>query len=147
MDYLERDHELRRPYLERPRCCACGEWSLKQSLVMDGAEELRSYPYLFLDEWEVVPGWSQCGKGDLVFTDGEGRFAVVEVKFIDRARTGKTVKTRRKNYRNKVWAQAREYAEALPRRHPELVVEVIGFAFTNELGPVPVHAVKVALAA
>eukprot|EP00762_Andalucia_godoyi_P004792 ANDGO_07249.mRNA.1 hypothetical protein len=41
-----------------------------------------AHPFLVEYEWEVAESRTDMGKGDLVFTDGGGRFAVVEVKFI-----------------------------------------------------------------
>lgn len=107
------------------------EFKLKRSLVLSSAELLPGFPFLIDDEWDVEPGKTNQGRGDLVFTDGDGRFAVVEVKFIDLGRTGKTVRTKRKNSRNKVIDQAVDYGvKAHERFGPDVKVE--SYSFTNE---------------
>lgn len=42
--------------------------------------ELSNFKYVYDYEWECVPGFSNKGKGDLVFTDGKNRFLIVECK-------------------------------------------------------------------
>ncbi|MEP0949526.1 MULTISPECIES: hypothetical protein [Cyanophyceae] len=71
------------------------EYYLKQKFVANSATFMPDYPYLIDDEWEVETSRTEKGKGDLLFTDGAGRFAVVEVKWIDLegpngSRTGST---------------------------------------------------------
>lgn len=39
---------------------------------------------------------------------------------------------------DKVIEQARRYVQGLRRRHPEIVAQVVAFAYTNERGLVPV---------
>ena len=39
----------------------------------------RLYPFLFLFEWDVVPGLSQHGRGDMVFAGSGANFAVLEI--------------------------------------------------------------------
>lgn len=71
------------------------------------------------------------GRGDLVFADGEGRFAVVEVKFIDLGRSGSTVRAKRTESRKKVVEQARDYASKLAALlGPDVTVEACWY--TNE---------------
>ncbi len=111
---------------------AVGEYGLKRTLVLQRL--LGAYPYVIDDEWEVVPGHTNHGRGDLVFTDGEGRFAVVEVKYIDLEsihRHGPTKRTSNRKKRRKVEDQAREYAAQLIPRLPA-GAEVTAFIFTNE---------------
>jgi len=62
---------------------------------------LPDYPYVIEDEWEVEPGRTDRGRGDLVFTDGAGCFAVVEVKWLDLESTGRTGTTKRTSNRKK----------------------------------------------
>ena len=64
------------------------EFKLKRALVLNVPAELSRFSFLVDDEWEVEPGNTNLGRGDLLFTDGEGAFAVVEVKFIDLGRPG-----------------------------------------------------------
>ena len=110
------------------------EFQLKRELVLRGAADLAPFPLLMDDEWEVEPGNTHFGRGDLVFTDGRGAFAVVEVKHIDLGRSGPTVRAKRTESRSKVVAQARVYAAALPHHYPGLVREVTAFVYTNERG-------------
>lgn len=42
--------------------------------------ELSEFKYIYDYEWEVEPGLSDKGKGDLIFTDGNNNFLVVECK-------------------------------------------------------------------
>lgn len=137
MDHQHRDRVLRsyfagRDWDENP------EFKLKRHLVLKGDPALADWPYVIDDEWEVWPGNTDQGRGDLLFSDGAGRFAVVEVKFIDLGRTGATARSKRTDSRGKVADQARVYAQALPTRYPDQVAAVAAFAFTNEQGLVPV---------
>ncbi len=113
------------------------EFKLKRELVLRSRELLPEFPHLIDDEWEKVPGQTNNGRGDLVFTDGAGRYAVVEVKFIDVARTGKTARTTRNDRRGKVWEQARKYAVDLVGRYADMKL-VRAFVYTNELPGAPV---------
>lgn len=71
------------------------EYKLGRDLVLTAPLALSAYPLVYDYEWEVNQGHSQYGKGDLVFTDGTGRFAIVEVKWIDLETSGRTARTRR----------------------------------------------------
>jgi len=107
------------------------EYALKRKLVMNSPELLPDYPFVLGDEWEAEPNRGEQGKGDLIFSNGEGRFAVVEVKWIDLVRTGKTVRTGRNKDRNKVREQAEKYRDILAAKlGPDCHVE--GYYFTNE---------------
>lgn len=133
MDWSHRDRVLRayfagKDWDENP------EAKLKRQLVLDGHPVLARFPYLIDDEWEVCPGATNLGRGDLVFTDGQGAFAVVEVKYIDRERTGRTARAKRNDSRGKVIDQARSYAAMLSCRYPQDVVAAEPYAFTNESG-------------
>jgi len=93
--------------------CAWG-----REVVLRSAEFLPNYPLLIEYEWEGLPGSTTFGRGDLVFGDGSGHFAVVEVKTIEGS--GK-----RTNRRTKVEEQALRYAAAWERRHPGSVVQAL----------------------
>ncbi len=112
------------------------EFKLKRGLVLRSAELIPGYPFIVDDEWDVVPGKTNNGRGDLVFTDGEGGFAVVEVKYIDLDRSGSTARSKRTDSRKKVVEQAMDYARLLYARvGPAARVEA--YSFTNERpGPV-----------
>lgn len=107
------------------------EFLLKRSLVLNRSELLPTFPFVVDDEWDVVPGKTDQGRGDLVFTDGAGCFAVVEVKFIDLGRSGPTARSKRTGSRKKVVEQAMDYAHLLYARHGA-DAKVEAFSFTNE---------------
>ncbi len=107
------------------------EFALKRELVLRSHDILSEYPFLIDSDWEVYPNMAQNGQGDLIFTDGQKRFAVVEVKWIDTARTGSTVSARRTKNRKKVKEQAAWYRDVLASRLQD-AVKVEGYYFTNE---------------
>lgn len=117
------------------------EFKLKRAFVLASASWLPDHPYLVDDEWDVKPGHPNHGRGDLVFTDGVGRFAVVEVKYIDLERTGKTARVKRTKDRGKVLEQAETYAQDWAAR-TRGDSEVVGFAYTNEGGGDLVEVVR-----
>lgn len=101
------------------------EFLLKRKLVLERNTLLPSYQYIFDDEWEVETSLSNEGKGDLIFTDGSGHFAVIEVKFI-----GKTGNRRIK--RREVEQQAEKYAHHLTKKIKGYL-EIKGFFYTDEV--------------
>ena len=107
------------------------EYTLKRDLVLHSTELLPNYPFLVDDEWEVEANRAQDGKGDLVFTDGEGRYAVVEVKWLDLNGSGKTTRTNRNDKRQKVKKQATIYADEWKQKLGGSV-QVDAYWFTNE---------------
>ena len=135
-DYAKR-HAVLRAYIEGRDWDGNEEFALVRRLVMSGDPQLADVPLLFDYEWEVVAGLSNLGCGDLVFTDGDGRFAVVEVKFIDDTRTGHTVRVKRTKSRKQVREQALTYAGNLRDRLGPSAVSVRGYAYTNQGGLVP----------
>ena len=91
------------------------------------------------DEWDVIDSKTNLGRGDLVFTDGTGCFAVVEVKWIDldsESRMGTTKRTSNRQKRRKVEEQAIEYANKyqakLSANKLIVVKSIAAFYFTNE---------------
>ncbi|WOD37236.1 hypothetical protein [Nodosilinea sp. E11] len=108
---------------------------LKQKFVTNSASFIPDYSYLIDDEWEVEPSRAEQGKGDLLFTDGAGRFAVVEVKWIDLegpngSRTGSTRRVSNRKKRRQVEEQAVRYAQALGRLLDSFS-EIEGYSYTN----------------
>lgn len=89
------------------------------------------------DEWDVVPGAPQHGRGDLLFTDGEGTYAVVEVKHLDVGATGPTARVKRTKKRRQVEAQALTYAAHATARFRG---PAVAFTYTNEHGFRPARA-------
>jgi len=107
------------------------EFALKRELVLKSHDLLPEYPFLIDSDWEVYPNMAQTGQGDLVFADGAGCFAVVEVKWIDMMSTGDTASTRRTKKRKKVKEQAGWYRDVLASRLQD-ALKVEGYYFTNE---------------
>jgi hypothetical protein len=91
----------------RSSATAC-EAALTRRLLARSQELLPDHPYVMLWEWDVVPGLSQYGKGDLVFTDGQGALAVVETKWLGGG-TGRTARNARRKRRRKLDEQAWVY--------------------------------------
>ncbi|EKU97018.1 hypothetical protein Lepto7375DRAFT_1056 [Leptolyngbya sp. PCC 7375] len=90
------------------------------------------------DEWEYEPGQANEGRGDLVFTDGKDRFAVVEVKYLvlnengsATGRKGHTRRTGNTKKRRKVEGQARDYAGKLRAKLGD-AQSVEAYYFTND---------------
>jgi len=78
---------------------------------------LMKYPNIFLHEWYVVEGMSQYGKGDLVFTDGNKKFLIVEVKELS-LNSGRNQCVARTKSRKKVKKQAINYMSAFRKKFP-----------------------------
>jgi hypothetical protein len=111
------------------------EYALKRKFVINSVTFIPDYPYLIDDEWEVEPSRTEQGKGDLLFTDGAGRFAVVEVKWIDLegssgSRTGSTRRVSNRKKRRQVEEQADKYTQALGRLLDSFI-EIEGYSYTN----------------
>lgn len=94
------------------------EAQLERKLLDSPPGCLGAFPYLFKREWTPADG----GKGDLVFTDGQGLFAVVEVKHINMSIS----KNSRRRKRNLVRAQAQKYGQAFATEHPDAAVVIAG---------------------
>ncbi|GAB4134287.1 MAG: hypothetical protein Fur0046_05920 [Cyanobacteria bacterium J069] len=117
-----------------------GEYGLKRTLVLNSDRLLPDYPYVIENEWEVEPGQAHKGRGDLVFTDGAGHFAVVEVKWLNRIGSGGNRKGRQERVRVKrhlVRKQALHYAQVYAVSKLEAGViddlnAVAAFVFTND---------------
>ena len=122
-----------------------GEYGLKRQLVINRSELLPNYPYVIEEEWEAIDNRTDLGRGDLVFTDGNGCFAIVEVKWIDLDGEGKIGTTRRtsnRKKRRKVEEQSREYARIYRKKLDDdaniVLKSIDAFYFTNEsLQPIP----------
>ncbi len=135
MDIKEIEHrnQVLRAYFEGRDWDSNNEYALKRKLVLNSTKLLSKYQYVVEDEWEVEPSRSDKGRGDLVFTDGSGRFAVVEVKWIDiegGGRTGSTKRTSNRKKRRKVEEQAIDYANRWSKRFD--INQVEAYIFTNE---------------
>jgi hypothetical protein len=115
------------------------EYTLKRKLVLNRDRLLPQYPYVIEDEWDVIDSRTDLGRGDLVFTDGIGCFAIIEVKWIDLdglSREGKTRRESNRQKRRKVEEQAIKYAHIYRDKlsADKLIVmkSTEAFYFTNE---------------
>jgi hypothetical protein len=115
------------------------EFTLKRELVLNRYILLPEHRYIIEDEWDVIDSRTDLGRGDLVFTDGTGCFAVVEVKWIDLdsgSRAGTTKRTSNRKKRRKVEEQAIEYANKYRAKLSDsefvFVKSIEAFYFTNE---------------
>ena len=110
------------------------EFLLKRKLILCSSKILPQYPYIVDDEWEVEASRTDKGRGDLVFTNGAGGYAVVEVKWIDLdglGREGSTKRTSNRQKRRSVEQQAIHYAAHFLAQWYE-VESVNAYIFTNE---------------
>ena len=128
---MERRDQVLRAYFQGRDWDENNEYALTRHLVLNSYELLPGYPFIIDDQWEAEPNRNQEGEGDLLFADGEGRFAVVEVKWIDRTSSGDTASTRRTKKWKKVKDQAANYACSLAQRL-KTFVQIEGYWFTNE---------------
>lgn len=83
----------------------------------------------------MVPNRTDRGRGDLVFTDGDRAFAIVEVKWIDLSdpnRNRLTVKVSNRKKRRKVEEQAVRYAKLYADKAALCLETIEAFIFTNE---------------
>jgi hypothetical protein len=137
-EILHRDHVLHSYFYGR-NWDGNDEYTLKRKLVLNRNRLLPQYPYVIEDEWDFIDSRTDLGRGDLVFTDGSGCFAVVDVKWIDingLSRDGRTRRVSNRKKRRKVEDQAIDYAN---RYHAKLIADqfivvkpIEAFYFTNQ---------------
>ena len=110
IDEIQHRDQVLRAYFKGRDWDKNDEYLLKQKLIRCSDWLLPEYKYVIEDEWEVDAGRADQGCGDLVFTDGLGNFAIVEVKWIDSASSGSTATNKRTKKRKAVKEQAISYA-------------------------------------
>ena len=91
---------------------------------------INKYPYIFRYEYEVNPGYSNHGKGDLIFTDGKNNFCIAEIKSLT-IESGTNQCNKRTKKRKKVKWQERYYKSCFQRENPTANVE--SCHLTNDL--------------
>ncbi len=64
--------------------------------------ELNEFIYIYDYEWEVTPGESDKGKGDLIFTNGKDSFLIIECKTKDSNFVRNQVRERIEQFRKKI---------------------------------------------
>lgn len=109
-------------------------WSEPDLVVLlKGSRILEKMGFeLLREEWDVVQGHSQYGKGDLLYVDRTRRLLlVVEVKYLDPPGGGETARRRRSLKRTKVREQALYYASII-RQRAAGAWEVHAAVFTND---------------
>ena len=126
-----RDHVLR-DYFKGRDWDRNNEYLLKQKLIRCSDRLLPEYQYVIEDEWEVDAGRADQGCGDLIFTDGLGNFAVVEVKWIDVKSSGSTATNKRTKKRKAVKEQAISYATIYKEKNLSAVKQLEAYTYTNE---------------
>jgi hypothetical protein len=128
-----RDRVLR-AYFEGRDWDKNNEFALKRKLILQSTQLLPQFPYVIDDEWEVEPSRTDQGRGDLLFSDGVGNYAVVEVKWIiieGNGRKGTTKRAGNRKKRRDVEKQAIAYATILSEQL-EQAESVAAYIFTNE---------------
>lgn len=80
---------------------------------------LIEYPFIYAYEWEVKPGFSQYGKGDLIFSDANLNVLLMEVKELSPF-SGRNQCVARTKTRKQVKMQTEKYMAAFKKLHPEL---------------------------
>ena len=100
-----------------------------QELLQDMPWELQGCPHLYEYNW-LVEGKSHVGAGDLVFTDGQGIFIVVEVKHLNQNLAGKNNRVNKKKKLRQVQEQAKKYHEKFCNDDHEDAI-VLAAAYTN----------------
>ena len=129
-EIIERDINIRKEYKDIVLLKHIySEYDLKRYLLLYSSELLPRFPYVIEDEWFVISGLSQFGKGDLVFTDGKGCFAVVEIKYL-RTDTGATARKSRNRAKNKLLDQVKYYVQGYKNKNPEHL-QIEGYYYTN----------------
>ncbi|MHA1124885.1 MAG: hypothetical protein ACTSO7_06555 [Candidatus Heimdallarchaeota archaeon] len=100
---------------------------------------LCDFPYLLEFEYEIIPGKSNLGRGDLLFSDGENNFLIVETKYLKKKTTGKTKNknTTRRKQRRKAEKQVIEYSHDLKNKYPQAKTNSL-IIYDETLEP-PIH--------
>ncbi len=129
-------NQVIRSYINNRNWDKNNEFLLKRTLILNSLQLLPKYPFVVEDEWEVEFGRSDSGLGDLIFTDGNGNFAVVEIKYIDNLSTGHNAGTKRTKKRKMVQEQSIKYADIYSKNN--FVKSIKAFIFTND-NPQPIE--------
>lgn len=109
-----------------------GEFESVRTLVIHRREMLPSFPYVFDYEWEMTPGNPNEGRGDLLFTDGAGGYAAIEVKYIPPEST-RNIRRRNREKREKAKEQVARYGRAVFELRPD-AQRVTLMTYNNEDG-------------
>ncbi|RHZ45600.1 hypothetical protein Glove_668g23 [Diversispora epigaea] len=88
------------------------------------------FKYLIDFDWEVEKGYSNKGKGDLIFGSDDGVYLIIETKFLHPG-SGRNARVHRHDNKRKAKEQAKKYREHATFRFG-VEAKVIGATFTNE---------------
>ena len=148
MDYtleiiLERDKEIRENDFDRNsglislENCA-SEQDIVQYILINQLDLkiFQDYPYLIEHQYMLDPPRSQDGEGDLIFTDGNNHFLVVEVKYLRQSswkNSGRTTRSRNRKSRRHLEEQAIKYGKHFFNLFPNSHVKIIGATNHNLL--------------
>ncbi len=147
IEYVKIDRKLRKFILSIDTSSslhANGDVTLVQSIIKgqskliqnpekpkDRKEEiLLKYLYIFKYEWHVMYGLSQYGVGDLVLTDGNDNYLVMEVKRLSPF-SGKNQCVSRRKTRRKVEEQTQFYMSEFRKLYPK-AKSIIGIAVASD---------------
>ncbi|RHZ65296.1 hypothetical protein Glove_318g66 [Diversispora epigaea] len=106
------------------------EDALKNDLINQIDRICPGFKYLIDFEWEVEKGYSNKGKGDLIFGSDYGVYLIIETKFLHPG-SGRNARVHKHDARHKVREQAKRYREYATERFG-IEAKVIGATFTNE---------------
>ena len=117
---IRRDNVIR-PYITNHDWYVSAEFHLVRTLVMKPPLHWRpyscNYPFIFDFEWV-----NEEGKGDLIYTDGNNNFLVVEVKsmYCDGYGSGQTHRTKKRQKRRDGEKQTEIYSQLWHEKNPQV---------------------------
>ena len=117
---IRRDNVIR-PYITNHDWYVSAEFHLVRTLVMKPPLHWRpysrDYPFIFDFEWV-----NEEGKGDLIYTDGNNNFLVVEVKSMccDGYGSGQTHRTKKRQKRRDGEKQTEIYSQLWHEKNPQV---------------------------
>ncbi|MFW9924337.1 MAG: hypothetical protein ACFFDW_13725 [Candidatus Thorarchaeota archaeon] len=123
-DFKKTDKILRRKILQLGNSPCSDETLLLVFFIkyQKKISPLNKYPYIFAHEWEVNPGYSNFGIGDLVLADANGKLLVIEIKSLPESKN-RTSKRRKTRKRQKVRCQVSYYHSCLQVKYPFMNIE------------------------
>ncbi|MBN1328581.1 MAG: hypothetical protein JXA54_03820 [Candidatus Heimdallarchaeota archaeon] len=119
-ELLKYDKQVRSEVLNRSQRPCDGETVL-MAFINKYQQEfpvLAKYPYLLEFEYDVIPGRTDIGHGDLIFADGKNAFLIVETKYLTES-SGKTACATRNRQRGKMEEQSSKYCYYFKITYPK----------------------------
>ena len=121
-----------RKHLKRRIRTPCNEETLLLAFCLEHQQEIPEivgYPLVIKYEYELVPGRSDCGKGDLVLSDGKENYLIVEAKYLT-LKTGRNPRNANREKRNYAEKQKERNLRDFRWKHPEVTAQ--GYILTNK---------------